>query len=360
MRRVRRRWAALLLLLATVVAYCQAAGPAATRPPPAEPPAAGRAAAPAGTAPSTAEPATAARAAVDVLVASPARSLTQLPFYVGLAAGLFAEEGLNATMINMASPVAIAAVIDGQVGYTTAGGTTIRAAASGRPVRLIAGGNNRPDWDLMVQPGIARVEELRGKRLGVQAPTGATTLLTYELLARYGLGRADVEAINLQTADGILQGLVARQVDAGPLGPPHNVMARREGLQSLLRTGAEVVLLQGGVGTSSQRLQERPAEVEAFLRGLLRSIRLLQTDRVQAMRVLVDEYALAPDVAEIVYDEGVANFVPDASASDAEIQREIAAQEEATGQKLDVTLAQVADFEPLHRAQAALGIAPAP
>src|SRR3954471_7438445 len=144
MRRVRRRWAALPLLLASAVASCQAAGPAATRPPLAEQAATGPATATGGTAPPTAEPPTAARAAVDVLVASPARSFTQLPFYVGLAAGLFAEEGLNATMINMASPVAIAAVIDGQVGYTTAGGTTIRAAASGRPVRLIAGGNNRP------------------------------------------------------------------------------------------------------------------------------------------------------------------------------------------------------------------------
>jgi hypothetical protein len=65
-------------------------------------------------------------------------------------------------------------------------------------------------------------------------------------------------------------------------------------------------------------------------------------------------------VAEVVYDDGVANFVPDASASDAAIQREITAQEEAIGEKLDVTPAQVADFEPLHRAQAALGIAPAP
>ena len=163
------------------------------------------------------------------------------------------------------------------------------------------------------------------RRCGASAwlpgPDRATTLLTYELLARYSLGRADVEAINLQTADGILQGLVAQQVDAGPLGPPHNVMARREGLQSLLRTGDEVVLLQGGVGTSSQRLQERPADVEAFLRALLRSIRLLQAERAKTVRVLVDDYALAPDVAEVVYDEGVANFVTDASASDAAIER---------------------------------------
>src|SRR4051812_11543530 len=98
MRGVRRRWAALSLLLATFVAGCQAAGPAVTRPPSAEQSAAVLAAA-AGPAPSTAEPTMGARAAVDVLVASPTRSLTQLPFYVGLAAGLFAEEGLNATMI---------------------------------------------------------------------------------------------------------------------------------------------------------------------------------------------------------------------------------------------------------------------
>jgi len=295
---------------------------------------------------------------VDVVVASPGRSLTQLPFYLGLKEGIYADEGLNVSLVTMASPVAIAAIIDGQVGYSTSGGTTIRAAASGRPVRLIAGGKSRPDWDLMVQPGIDTVEALRGKRIGVQAPTGATTLLTYTLLAKYGIGQSDVEAINLQSTDGILQGLVARQVDAGPLGPPQNIIARREGLRPLLHTGDEVVLLQGGVGTSVQRLQERPAEVEAVLRGLLRSTRLMQSDQAKTVDVLVDEYGMDRDVAEIVYAENVSDFVPDASASDTEIQQEIAAEEQAIGEKLNVTVAQVADFGPLHRAQAAVGMTP--
>ena len=210
-----------------------------------------------------------------------------------------------------------------------------------------------------MQPNITRVEDLRGKRLGIQAPTGATTLLTYALLAKYGIGRSDVDAINLQSTDGILQGMIARQVDAGPLGPPQNIIGRREGLKSLVRTGDEVVLLQGGVGTSVQRLQERPAEVEAVLRGLIRSTQLMQRDKAATVDILMDELGMERDVAEIVYEENVLNFVPDVSVSDPEIQQEITAEEEAIGEKLPVTIADVSDFGPLRRAQAAVGNAPA-
>src|SRR3954465_12494136 len=52
---------------------------------------------------------------IDGVVAPPGRSLTQTPFYLGIRRGVFADENLNLSMMTMASPVAIAALMDGQV-----------------------------------------------------------------------------------------------------------------------------------------------------------------------------------------------------------------------------------------------------
>jgi hypothetical protein len=72
----------------------------------------------------------------------------------------------------------------------------------------------------------------------------------------------------------------------------------------------------------------------------------------------VERFDLAPEVATEMFEETALGFTPDVSASDEVIQREIAAQEEAIGQKLSATVADVADFGPLHRAQAAVGVTP--
>jgi NitT/TauT family transport system substrate-binding protein len=348
--------AGLSALGAAVILAC---GPA-TQP---AAPAAERAAAPgaplAQSQPSTAASAASTREPVDVTVAIVSASTAQLPYYVGLKGGFFEQEGIRLTLTLMPTPLGIASAIDGAVGYTTSGGSVIRAAASGRPIRLIAGGKNLPDWNLAVRPDVGSVAELRGKRVGVLEPTGASTLVTFEVLDRYGVGKSDVESINLHNTEGILAGLLAGAVDGGLISPPFTVYARREGLKELVRSADVVEVLQGGLGTSVQRLQERPSEIEAVLRGLLRATQALHQDRALVVRTMAEQFELDPTVAAAMYDDVALSFTPDATASDAVIQREIAAQAAAVGQELNVTPRDVADFGPLQRAQAALAAAPA-
>src|SRR5579884_2981237 len=66
--------------------------------------------------------------------------------------------GLNLTQL--ATSVTIPAMIDGQVGYGTSAASIIRAAANGLAVRLIAGGRDTPDWQLLVQPAIQSIADL--------------------------------------------------------------------------------------------------------------------------------------------------------------------------------------------------------
>jgi hypothetical protein len=107
-----------------------------------------------------------------------------------------------------------------------------------------------------------------------------------------------------------------------------------------------------------QRLQERPAEVEAVLRGLLRATRALHEDRAHHERTMAEQFDLDPSVAADMYPDVAPSFTADATASEAVIRREIAAQAAAVGQELNVGPQDVADFGPLHRAQATLAASP--
>jgi NitT/TauT family transport system substrate-binding protein len=305
-----------------------------------------------------ARPAPTARALTPVILTAISRVTAILPHYVGLRAGLYAEEGLDLQINLMPTPTGIAAMMEGQIGYSASGASVIRAATSGRPVRLIAGGKNTPDWHVIVQPDVGRLEDLRGRRVGILAPTGAATLAIYEVLANRGVRKEEFDSIDLRTADGLLAGILARQVDAAPISPPATVHALRAGMKALVRTGDEVQMLQGGLGTSVQRLQERPAEVETMLRALVRSTRAMRENRALGIEVLASEFGLDPALADEMYADIALNFEPTASATDAVILREVAAQAEATGEELAVGVADVADFGPLRRAQRSLGLTP--
>jgi NitT/TauT family transport system substrate-binding protein len=346
----------LIVLALVLVPLLACAAPAATTAPAERAAGQDEAAAPAV---APAAPAAPTREPVDVVVAIVSASTAQLPYYVGLKAGFFEQEGVRLTLTLMPTPVGIASAIDGQVGYTTSGGSVIRAAASGRPIRLIAGGKNAPDWNLAVRPEIGSVQDLRGKRIGVLEPTGAVTLVTFEVLEHHGVAKADVESINLHNTEGILAGLLAGAVDGGMISPPFTVYGRREGLKELVRSADEVQVLQGGLGTSVQRLQERSAEVDAVLRGLLRATHALRDDRPLVVRTMAEQFDLDPSVADEMYDDVAPAFERDASASEAVIRREIAAQATAVSEDLNVSPDEVADFGPLRRAQAALAAAPA-
>ena len=77
-------------------------------------------------------------------------------------------------------------------------------------------------------------------------------------------------------------------------------------------------MLQGGLGTSDQRLRERATEVDAMLRALLRATRAMQSVPELVTRVLVERFDLAPEVAAEMVDETALGFTPDASAAGAE------------------------------------------
>ena len=69
----------------------------------------------------------------------------------------------------MKPQVALQALIAGDVGYTTALGSTIRSAIRGLPLRVVMTITDKPLFALIARPGINSVEELRGKLIGISS-----------------------------------------------------------------------------------------------------------------------------------------------------------------------------------------------
>jgi NitT/TauT family transport system substrate-binding protein len=145
--------------------------------------------------------------------------------------GAFDKYGVDPNLIFISSsPVMVPALIGGDIQGGIAGANAVIAAvASGAPLVAVASLANRPYLRLWVQPEINRVEELRGKTLGVSRFGATTDNLTRILLRRLGLENA----VNIRQLGGTVEVGLAfrhRQISGAVLATlrtdaPHRILA---------------------------------------------------------------------------------------------------------------------------------------
>jgi NitT/TauT family transport system substrate-binding protein len=113
-------------------------------------------------------------------------------FWMAKEIGAFEKYGMHAEIIYISSgPVVIQALIGGDLqGGSAATNAVINAVLSGAPIIGVAGTSNRPYHRLYVQPEINRIEDLRGKVLGVTRFGSITDNLTRILLRKHKLENA--------------------------------------------------------------------------------------------------------------------------------------------------------------------------
>jgi ABC-type nitrate/sulfonate/bicarbonate transport system substrate-binding protein len=103
--------------------------------------------------------------------------------------GAFEKHGIDADLIFIsAGPIVVQALIGGDLQAGLAATNAVVAAVSGgAPLVSVMSLINRPYYRLWVQPEITRIEELRGKTLGVSRFGAVTDNLTRILLRKYKL-----------------------------------------------------------------------------------------------------------------------------------------------------------------------------
>jgi NitT/TauT family transport system substrate-binding protein len=106
--------------------------------------------------------------------------------------GAFEKYGIDAQLIFVSSgPIVVQALLGGDMSAGLAATNAVTAAVlAGAPLVSVMSLVNRPYYRCWVQPEITRIEELRGKTLGISRFGSVTDNLTRILLRRYNLESA--------------------------------------------------------------------------------------------------------------------------------------------------------------------------
>jgi len=276
--------------------------------------------------------------------------LAAWPIHVAFKKDFFRREGLEVQVIVMRTDVGVAALVAGDIQYVTGIGVAMRAAVKGAPLKVIAVLNDKADLWIMGRKDIPRVEQLRGKIVGVGGMQGTQFLMVRDVLKYFGI---ENDAKILSTGD-VRNGFLSLQqgaVDAAALTPPYNVVAKKMGFTLLARTSDIVGLWPTtGLVSSTMNLEKNPEQARRVIRAVLKTLQFAKTNKSEMVGFITQQYRLANDVAADVYDVLMETFNPTLKLSDQAILREIKRIEEQTRSKIVLGVSDLVDFSIVNQA----------
>jgi ABC-type nitrate/sulfonate/bicarbonate transport system substrate-binding protein len=207
---------------------------------------------------------------------------TAVGLWMAKEIGAFGKYGVDPNLIFISSsPVMVPALIGGDVQGGIAGANAVISAVSGGASIVVASLANRPYLRLWVHPEISRIDELRGKTLGVSRFGATTDNLTRILLRRIGLEGA----VNIRQLGGTVEVGLAfrhRQIDGAVLATlrtdaPYRILA------DLAEFGIQYSM--GLLVVSRDFYRRAPETLENIMRAYVEGVAVLR-DQSQKERAL--------------------------------------------------------------------------
>jgi ABC-type nitrate/sulfonate/bicarbonate transport system substrate-binding protein len=280
-------------------------------------------------------------------VAIPSRSMSSFPHIVALRQGFYQQEGFDVELIVVSSGIpGVQAVVAGDLDFTTTGNVATLAALRGMPIRNVMVSSTATDQTLLVRPEIHRVEELKGKVLGVAGIRSISDVSIRLLLTKYGLvPDVDVTVVTLGGSGVRLTALQGGKVDGTLLSAPQNKAAVKMGFHELIFMKDLRGVPSGSLSTSLRKIQNDPDSIVRAIRVTLRALRFIKGNKEETLKLMNKELGIKDrEISNMVYDDGIKLYSDTGIPADASVLEEIAIAKEILGISRDVSTSEVSDW----------------
>ena len=217
---------------------------------------------------------------------------SMLPAWLAEDRGIYERYGLDVELTYIAGQAKIAeALLSGDIDFgITPAPSAMGPGLQGADLVMVASWANKSAFSLYAQPGINTVEDLRGKRIGTSRRGSLSEQWAVEILGRYGMEpERDYVILPMGGQPEQLAGLQNGAVDAAALGVPTNVLARKLGLNEVLKHKENALEFASvGLVTSRRYLAEHPQVAERFLKATAEGVAMMMQDTEAAVAVLAE------------------------------------------------------------------------
>ena len=284
-------------------------------------------------------------------------NISNLTVGVAQTKDFFKQEGIEAEIIRMNPNVATMALVSGDIDYSTLIGSVIGANLKGAKLKMIACSQDRTPLSLVGKAAIKSVKELKGKTIGVGSYGSTPDIIARMVVKHYGVDpETEIKMLALGSDAARLTALKESVVDAIIVAPPVDFEGKKMGFNILSRAGDILRFPYNGLGTSVEKITERPDGVKRVIRAIVRANGFIRRNREGAIQVLVNWTKTKPEFAEAAYDSTVGVFSQDGTIPEDGLRLVIENFRKSMNLSRQVSLSDVSDSTLLFQVQRDLGI----
>ena len=285
--------------------------------------------------------------AIDNLrVAYPSLNTSVFALIIAQKEGYMKEEGLALELLSIRGEIAIRTTLAGEVDFFTNAGSALAAAVRGVPVKLVTVFQDKPGWDLIAQPDIKSIAQLRGKNIAIMSPEGSLAVVAREILRKNGLDPAkDVNLVVMGGDEVRFPALQTKAVQATLFNTAMSIRAQKEGFTKLANASEYANLVEGGLATSSDKIKQNPEKIFRFVRGALKGLNYFVGKREPALKYMMDALRMKDrELATSIYDIQTKLVLREGFSDDKLLQGMIDDMKRTTKVQRDIKVSEIFDL----------------
>jgi ABC-type nitrate/sulfonate/bicarbonate transport system substrate-binding protein len=267
----------------------------------------------------------AASSSAKVTIHVPSKSLSLMPYYFGKEKGFFPSELIEPQFIIMSPPTAIAALVAGELDFSTTLGAATSAILRGLPLKRVFYVQADPSHALLAQPEIKTVQELTDKVVAVTSITDAVGMSARLILKGNGVDASRVTLLATQVSDNAYKALTTGKVAATLMAPPYAEELEAKGFRRLAEARTYAPLSFIGSVTTTDALKKNPQKAYGLIAGLYRTMVYLHNpaNRNEVIQYIASFHKIDPPLAEKAFTAQMLSYSKDGTKPRKAVEREI-------------------------------------
>jgi len=239
------------------------------------------------------------------------------PTTVGIESGIFKRHGLDVERIDFAGGAKLhQAMTAGALDVIIGTGSDIPFVLKGAPERVVAAyANDLNSVSLVVRSdnSVKTIADLKGKTVGTTTAGSFTTWVAKTILANHGVRPDEFKLAYLGAMNGIIAGLLAKDVDGIVGTTAGSLTLEREGkARILVKAGDEIHdFIADVIYASEPMMKERPAVLRRFLVAWFDTLRFMKANKAETIRITQPLTKLPDAIASEIYDAETPSFFID-------------------------------------------------
>ena len=239
----------------------------------------------------------------------PRATVNYLSLPVAEVKGFFRAEGLDNETIVIPGTNAIAALVSGDVDYSGAGGSGMRAAVRGASIKAVMFQTEKVTWYLLVAADIMKIADLKGKRVAVGTIGDTQDTLMTMIAEREGLTAKDITRVAMPSRSTTMTFLAFKSgaVSAALVNADESLLGEKEGFRTLAYIGDLFPYPFQGFMATDKMIAERPNDIKRWLRAMVKALMYIRDRPEEAADIALKKIPMG-NMGRPMVIEGVRRF----------------------------------------------------